>query len=359
MTKTIVLPVEPTDVLSAQSQASLHQAASILRDGGTVAFPTETVYGLGANAWDAVAVQRIFEAKQRPAWDPLIVHIDEGIALEEIAAVVSQVNRTLIEAFWPGPLTLLLPKRNTIPDIVTAGRPTVGVRMPAHPVARALIGLARVPLAAPSANSFGRTSPTTAQHVLEDLDGRIDAVLDGGATNLGLESTVIDANAEPAVIYRHGMISIEQIRRYLPDVVAFADSAAARLIADRPQSALPSPGVGLRHYAPKAQLILVPMEQWESVLRQACGDGGQTGVLLPDEFPAPMNSGITIFRWGKWEDPDELAQRLFAGLRYLDTLSVKRILCPMPQQDGIGSALRDRLRKAARPVEVPDQASQS
>jgi L-threonylcarbamoyladenylate synthase len=183
-------PIKKTQRLTAIPE-DITRAAHILRSGGTVAFPTETVYGLGANALDADAIEEIFLAKERPHWDPLIVHVSDRIMLDRVGIVTPQAER-LIDAFWPGPLTLLLERTSLIPDAVTAGRPLVGVRMPAHPIALALIAAAAVPIAAPSANRFGRISPTTAVHVLEDLDHRIDAVLDGGPTRVGLESTVLD-----------------------------------------------------------------------------------------------------------------------------------------------------------------------
>src|SRR5277367_6582604 len=200
--QTLRLTVDPHDLTSETSRSSLKRAAEILRGGGTVAFPTETVYGLGANAFDAAAIAKIFAAKERPSWDPLIVHISDTEMLRQVAASVPESAAKLIDAFWPGPLTLLLRKGDAIPDAVTAGRSRVGVRMPQHPVAHALIREAGVPIAAPSANRFGRTSPTTAEHVAEDLDGRIDAILDSGETIHGLESTVIDACEDPCVVYR-------------------------------------------------------------------------------------------------------------------------------------------------------------
>src|SRR5947209_12755409 len=204
-------------------EASVARAAEILRKGGTVAFPTETVYGLGANALDAAAVAKIFEAKERPSWDPLIVHVSDRPMLERVAVIGGAQARAaeeLMKALWPGPLTLLLPRTAEIPDAVTAGRELVGVRMPAHPVARELIKLAGVPVAAPSANRFGHTSPTTAGHVLADLDGRVDAVLDGGATRVGVESTVLDVGAMR--IYRPGAVTAADIARVTgrePEVV--------------------------------------------------------------------------------------------------------------------------------------------
>src|SRR6202789_1147800 len=221
----------------------LARASEILRSGGLVAFPTETVYGLGANALAPAAVARIFAAKQRPAWDPLIVHLASAARLTEVTeidpALQPRIN-ALSEAFWPGPLTLLLPRAPRIPDSVTAGRPLVGVRIPAHPVALELLRLTRLPIAAPSANTFGHTSPTTAAHVLADLNGRIDAVLDGGATAVGVESTVLDP--QRMIVYRPGAITLDQIEAVcgIPAKLYIAPSSAA------PQESLPSPGVGIR-----------------------------------------------------------------------------------------------------------------
>lgn len=350
MSQTLILPVDPLDLSGAVSRASLGRAALILRDGGTVAFPTETVYGLGANALNADAVVKIFEAKQRPSWDPLIVHIASDEMLCLVVAEVTALERSLMAAFWPGPLTLLLPRSEQVPSLVSAGRQKIGVRMPEHPVAKALIALAGVPIAAPSANSFGRTSPTTARHVLEDLDGRIDAILDGGATSLGLESTVIDASAVPPTLYRHGMVAMEMLQQLVPGLVSFAETPATNGAA--PES-LPSPGVGLRHYAPRAKLVLVEgadRSDVEQALRDAVtgAGGGRVGVLLPENFAAIVVEGSTSWRWGRWTHPEEMARKLFAGLRALDGQGVAVIFCPLPEGGGLRAALRDRLKKAAK-----------
>jgi len=224
--KTLRLVVDPANLESSEAERALEQAAQIMRAGGLVALPTETVYGLGANALDAAAVERIFKAKERPSWDPVIVHVagaDGGAAmLEGLVRDVPEAARKLMKAFWPGPLTLLLPRTAAVPDAVTAGRPLVGVRMPAHPVALELIRRAGIPVAAPSANLFGHTSPTTAAHVLADLDGRIDAVLDAGPTEHGVESTVLDPCQIPMVIYRPGAVTSVQIRETAGRWRAFA-----------------------------------------------------------------------------------------------------------------------------------------
>ena len=320
----------------------IEQAAGILRGGGLVAFPTETVYGLGANALDEAAVAGLFAAKERPGWDPLIVHVSDRPMLERVA-MVSEEAEMLIEAFWPGPLTLLLPKKSEVPDAVTAGRALVGVRMPAHPVAMALIRHAGLPVAAPSANRFGRTSPTTAEHVLGDLDGRIDAVVDGGATTVGLESTVLDVGGR--VVYRPGAVTVAMISEVLgAEVRLFVGK-----VSGTPES-LPSPGVGMRHYAPRARLLLVEGASEAEIARKLVNvvDGleGRVGVMRPAGWAS--GAALSVFEWGAWEDGEELARRLFLGLRRLDEGDATVIVCPVPSGEGIGAALRDRLGKAAR-----------
>jgi L-threonylcarbamoyladenylate synthase len=339
--KTLRLVVDAARLDTAEA---LERGAQILRAGGLVALPTETVYGLGANALDAAAVGRIFEAKRRPAWDPVIVHVSDAAMLEGLVVEVPEAARRLMQAFWPGPLTLLLKRTAAVPDAVTAGRALVGVRMPAHPVALELIRRAGIPVAAPSANLFGHTSPTTAQHVLDDLDGRIDAVLDAGATGLGLESTVLDCCQDPMMIYRPGAVTAEQIRAIAGPVEMFRSEA----LSDTPKDSMPSPGVGVRHYAPSARLVLVEGELGDLGARMAQSaeqwDGERVGVMLPAEIAPP--AGTTVFVWGRWDAPELLARELYAGLRALDTEGCTVIICPVPQGKGMGAAIRDRLMKA-------------
>jgi L-threonylcarbamoyladenylate synthase len=351
MKLTLRLPVDPLALESTNFHASIARAAEILRAGGTVAFPTETVYGLGANAFDAAAVAGIFEAKQRPAWDPLIVHVSSLEMLNRVVADLCDNAQRLAEVFWPGPLTMLLPRGALVPDAVTAGRALVGVRMPSHPVAMALIEAAGVPVAAPSANSFGRISPTTAQHVAEDLEGRIDAILDGGETLHGLESTVIEPRADRSIIYRPGVVTAQQVRAVCTGTVEYYEPV---IEMSAPES-LPSPGVALRHYAPRARLQLVEGtgEEQQAALREAVlmaeQAGERVGVMLPESFQmALIGCAAHVYRWGRWEDKEELAQRLFAGLRQLDGDGSTLIICPLPEAGGIGRAICDRLRKAAR-----------
>lgn len=348
--KTLRLTVDTAQLNTPASIEALDRAAGILRAGGLVALPTETVYGLGANALDGEAVGRIFEAKRRPAWDPVIVHVANTAGgepiVEGLVRGVPEAARRLMDAFWPGPLTLLLPRSAAVPDAVTAGRPLVGVRMPAHPVALEVIRRAGVPVAAPSANAFGHTSPTTAEHVLHDLDGRIDAVLDAGPTEHGVESTVLDPGQSPMLIYRPGAVTAEQIRAVAGAVEFFK---VAGPLTEQPREALPSPGVGLRHYAPRARLVLVeaPFPDLADRLAEAARGwpGERVGCMLPQGVAAP--GGASVYDWGRWEMPEELAQRLYAGLRALDGQGCGVILCPLPPARGIGAALRDRLRKAA------------
>ena len=353
--KTLCFAVDSTRLDTDEAQSAIGQAAHILRSGGLVALPTETVYGLGANALDPDAVARIFEAKQRPSWDPIIVHIAGPTAhnpmLQKLVVDVPEHAQRLIEAFWPGPMTLLLARTPAVPDIVTAGRALVGVRMPAHSVAFEVIRRAGVPIAAPSANVFGHISPTTAAHVLEDLDGKIDAIIDAGPTRHGVESTVLDPTQNPMMIYRPGAITQQQINEIAGPVALYqADTA-------QPIAAQPSPGVGLRHYAPRARLILVegPLSELPVRLAQAARAYAKErlGLMLPTEladagFEPPLR-GAVEFPWGRWSMPDQLAENLYSGLRALDTEGCDVILCPVPDAPGIGEAIRDRLRKGAFP----------
>jgi L-threonylcarbamoyladenylate synthase len=347
--KTLRLVVDPAHLDTVDARQSLERAAQILRAGGLVALPTETVYGLGANALDPLAVEKIFQAKQRPAWDPVIVHISSLAMLEGLVTEIPEPARKLMHAFWPGPLTLLLPRAAAVPDAVTAGRPLVGVRMPSHPVALQLIRRAGVPVAAPSANTFGHISPTTAAHVLADLDGRIDAVLDAGPTSHGVESTVLDPCQNPMVIYRPGAVTAQQIRDTAGAVEVFQ---SAEPLTRTPQSALPSPGVGLRHYAPAARLVLVdaPLAKMGTHLAEAAqrSSGERIGIMLPHEVPCDFPAAV-LYRWGRWSAPEELAHGLYAGLRALDAQGCTVILCPLPPAEGVGAAIRDRLHKAAKP----------
>lgn len=348
--KTIHLPVA---VAPESSDPAIRQAAEIIRGGGLVAFPTETVYGLGANALDREAVLRIFAAKQRPSWDPIIVHASSVEMARSLVRQWPPAAQRLAERFWPGPLTILLPKHEIIPDACTAGREKVGIRIPRHQVALALIEAAGVPIAAPSANLFGATSPTTASHVALDLGGRIDAILDAGPTAVGVESTVMDIASDPPIIYRPGGVSREQIE----SVIGPVRMAAGEVRENAPPESLASPGLGIRHYAPRATLVLVKDEHsMESGIEQYWASGERVGLMLPEGWLVQMREslavegrrGCVVFSWGRFDDLPTLATRLYAGLRWLDEREVTVILCPIPPDEGIGLAILDRLRKAAK-----------
>ncbi|HET9742920.1 MAG TPA: L-threonylcarbamoyladenylate synthase [Terriglobales bacterium] len=344
---TLHLYFRPGDALEAHP--AIAQCAAILRGGGLVAMPTETVYGLAANALNTGAVQRIFTAKQRPAWDPLIVHVSSFEMIPAIATGIPAIARSLADSFWPGPLTLLLSRAPQLPLTVTAGRDTVAVRMPSHPVARALIAAAGVPLAAPSANLFGSVSPTTADHVLHDLAGRIDAVLDAGETTVGVESTVLDPLCTPPCLLRPGGITREQIEAAIGPI-AVHDSTTSTTAAQ------PSPGLVDRHYAPSAKMKLVEgtPEGLRAAVQEFFANSENTeylGLMAPEawiEAADLVKGGLVIFDWGQWGNWPQLAHNLFAGLRYLDKPGVAMIVCPLPAEEGMGLALRDRLMRAAR-----------
>ncbi|MDQ0285031.1 L-threonylcarbamoyladenylate synthase [Desulfofundulus luciae] len=329
------------------------RAGLILRQGGLVAFPTETVYGLGANALDALAVVRIFEAKGRPQDNPLIVHVADRETVNRLARRVPAGAGRLMDVFWPGPLTLVLPAAPVVPRQVTAGLDSVGIRMPGHPVALALIAAAGVPVAAPSANLSGRPSPTTAGHVLQDLDGRIEAILDGGPAGVGLESTVLDLTGDVPVILRPGGITREELEKVIGEVrvdpgidgVPGCGSPAGEF---RPRS----PGMKYRHYAPRAPLVLVEGEPERVVARLKELAGGyrsrglRVGVLATAETARECQEDRVVVA-GSRQDPAGIASRLFAALRRFDELGVDIILAEGIEPRGLGLAVMNRLRRAA------------
>lgn len=323
------------------------QAAAVIRRGGLVAFPTETVYGLGANALDADAVAGIFRAKERPAYDPLIVHIAVIEQLTVIVSAVPDVAWQLAEAFWPGPLTLVLRRSSLVPDRVTADGETVAVRLPAHPVARALIAAAGVPIAAPSANRFGRVSPTRAEHVLADLEGRVDLILDGGRTPVGVESTVLALWSGTPTILRPGGVSREALTALLGEV------EVAENVPDAGQP-LVSPGTTAKHYAPEAKAILYQGERLpvlramrEAALTHIAG-GERVGLLVAEEdLPYLDDLPAVCQSVGSMTSLQEVAQHLFESLRTLDDAGVSLILARDFGATGLGLAIRDRLTRAA------------
>lgn len=332
----------PTQLLPATPK-NIARAAEIIQNGGLVAFPTETVYGLGANALDADAVTRIFVAKERPSHDPLIVHLSGLDQLPAVARSAPPAAQALAAAFWPGPLTLVLPKQPAVPALVTSGLDTVAVRVPDHPVAQALLAAAGVPIAAPSANRFGHTSPTTAQHVWHDLHSRIDAILDGGPTPIGVESTVLDVSTAPPRILRPGGVTAEMLEAVIGPVVALRREAAG-------DDGLPSPGLLETHYAPRAELIFcqgpAAAEALAAELVAALAAGRRVGVLALDaEADELAQAGALVYPLGA--DLSSVARRLYAGMRWLDAQEVDVILCRDFGSDGLGLAIRDRLTRAA------------
>lgn len=352
----------------APAASVISEAIEVLRAGGLVAFPTETVYGLGAHALDAAAVARIFVAKGRPDTDPVIVHVSDLDGVSRVAREVPEVARSLAARFWPGPLTMILPKRAEVPSLVTAGLDTVGVRVPAHPVARALLEQSGLPIAAPSANRFSRPSPTRADHVLDDLDGRIDLVLDAGPTPVGVESTIVDLTVSPPLIRRPGGVPIEALRKILwfRDNDAIGGQTPYRNLRTAEESGgnLPqvAPGQLLRHYAPRAALTLYEGEP-EAVVaalgadaRRLVAEGRRVGVLAPEEdllalapvVAAGATHGRILTRaYGSRHDPARAARELFASLRELDAADLDCILASRPAAEDIGQAIRDRLMRAA------------
>jgi L-threonylcarbamoyladenylate synthase len=345
---TRVLTVSP----HAPEPGPIAEAARLIRIGRLVAFPTETVYGLGANALDDSAIRRIFSAKGRPADDPLIVHIASLDQLEGLVLEVPQLAWDLGQRLWPGPLTLVLNRDPRVPASLSAGRGTVAVRQPDHPVAAALIRSAGVPVAAPSANLFSRPSPTRAEHVLHDLEGRVDLILDGGPTPLGVESTVVDLTVSPPVVLRPGGTPAEILLGMIPALGVSAYFA-------RPGEALASPGMLLKHYAPQSPLLLFsgPREAVRSRMRETVqamlAENRRPGLILAGGELAHFAS-LPAITFDLGLDLETAARRLFAGLRALDAQGVDAILAHDFPREGLGAAVWDRLYRAAegRVIEV-------
>jgi len=313
----------------------LAEAGGILRAGGLVAFPTETVYGLGANALDAEAVRRIFVAKGRPAHNPIIVHVAEMADIARVTGSWPKLAADLAAKFWPGPLTLVVPKHADVPDLVTAGLGTVGIRMPAHPVALGLIKASGVPLAAPSANRSGELSPTTAEHVRNALTGRIDMILDAGPTQIGLESTVVDLSASPPRVLRPGQISASHIREVVGSIVGAVGSVARG-------TALASPGMLPHHYAPHTPLEC--MADSQKCVRSLVRTGKRVGWLT---FAAPDQTDEAIVIVVMPTEPSRYAATLYAQLHRLDAMQLDRIVVEQPPNAESWQAILDRLRRAA------------
>jgi L-threonylcarbamoyladenylate synthase len=343
--KTLVLKVNP----QKPEPELIEIAAEIIRKGGLVAFPTETVYGLGANALNSDAVLHLYEAKRRPLDNPPIVHVAEKTDVASLVEQVPHKAKLLIDKFWPGPLTLVLKRSLKVPKITTAGLDTVAVRMPIHPVAAALIKVSGLPIAAPSANLSGKPSPTTAEHVYEDLNGRIDAILDGGATNIGVESTVVDLSADPPMLLRPGGLPFEALKKVLPDLVLhpFVESEK-ELSAEKVRS----PGMKHKHYAPKAPVILVEghldvvVDKVKELSENSRCEGKRVGVLATDETQRSYKADV-VMSLGTRRNIATIAANLFSLLREVDAKGVDVIIVEGVPPEGLGLAIMNRLRKAS------------
>lgn len=314
--------------------ATLAEAAAILRRGGLVAFPTETVYGLGANARDANAVTTLFAAKGRPSANPLIVHVSDIAMARDLTKYWSDLADRLVQRFWPGPLTIVLPRNEKVPDIVTAGGPTVGLRMPAHPVALGLIRAAGLPVAAPSANRSGEISPTQAVHVLRSLGGRIGMILDAGPTTVGLESTVIDLTSAPPRILRPGHITRAELEALIGPV---------EIAIETTEKVQRSPGNIGRHYAPRTRAELIPQDLLETRINELTGEGCRVGCLVCGA-PSKVHSCEMLVELSC--DPVDYAAGMYAALHDLDAAGLDRILIVAPPQSEDWLAVYDRLRRA-------------
>lgn len=331
-----------TQILLSSDPATPRRAAEYIRAGALVALPTETVYGLGANGLDPRAAARIYAAKGRPSDNPLILHITGAEQIDTFCQDVPESAYRLAAHFWPGPLTMVLPARPCVPKTTTGGLDTVAVRCPNHPVTLEIIRLAGVPIAAPSANRSGKPSTTTAQHVLDDHDGHIEAVVDGGPCQVGVESTIIDLTAQPPCLLRPGGISLEELRQVLGEITI--DPAVTGQIAG--DAVVKAPGMKYRHYAPQAPVLIVdgPAPDAADYIKARFQPGDRV-LCFQEELP--LYDGCAPLAYGKAGDDATLSAGLFSALRILDTPQVRRIFARCPQGGGLAYAVRNRLRKAA------------
>ncbi|HEY3315903.1 MAG TPA: L-threonylcarbamoyladenylate synthase [Bacillota bacterium] len=351
---TRLVRIHPGDLDTEAGRRAISEAAAVIRAGGLVAFPTETVYGLGANGLDEDAVARIFVAKGRPQDNPLILHVAEPAAVRPLLAEVPRQAERLMARFWPGPLTLVLPRSPLVPDVVTGGLETVAVRLPDHPVARALISAAGVPIAAPSANLSGRPSPTAVEHVQTDLGGRVEMIIDGGPTDVGVESTVLDVTAEPPFILRPGGVTKEQLLAFLGEVGG--PESPGSTSAGRPRA----PGMKYTHYSPRAPLTLflgpsdLVVPTIVDRVAEERANGRRVGVLTVDEHSAALaeasGTGVVMASLGSQLDGVAAAENLFRRLRSFDAEGVDVILAEGVDEGGLGLAVMNRLRKAAERI---------
>ncbi len=331
-----------TLLLNAENSGATETVAEILKNGGLAAIPTETVYGLAANAFDPVACANIFKAKGRPGDNPLIVHICNMDMLKDVVEEVPEKAKILAEKFWPGPLTMIMKKSDKIPMVTSANLPTVAVRFPAHPVAQRIIAEAELPLAAPSANLSGSPSPTTFEHCVHDLLGRVDAIIDGGPCAVGVESTIISFAEETPMLLRPGYVTLEQLRGAIGEVGL--SKAVLEKLGDGEK--VLSPGMKYKHYAPKAKVSLVKgsREQYVKYVNEHADEHGVFALCFDEEAPVLKTS--TVCYGSEYSDAEQ-AERLFDALRELDELGALRVYAHSPRTTGVGMAVYNRLVRAA------------
>jgi L-threonylcarbamoyladenylate synthase len=334
------MQTEIVKITEENKKEVLEKAATIIKNSGLVVFPTETVYGLGANVFDEGAVKKIFLAKGRPSDNPIIVHVGRKDQLEELTDNVSENQKKLIDTFWPGPLTIIFDKKNTISNIVSGGLPTVAVRMPSNPIAQEFIKLATVPIAAPSANISGRPSGTTGKDIYDDLFGKIEMIIDAGFSDIGVESTVVKINNDSILILRPGAITKEMLEKVLfPLPVIFTKDK---------NDLQSSPGTNYRHYAPKAKLEIVSKEKIEEKARISKDRGLIVGIMATKQNENYFKKyKMNIFSLGDENNLEEISQKLYSALRFFDTQNVDVILCQNFPKKGLGVAIMDRLERAS------------
>ncbi len=350
--KTIVRKVDNKDIDKLYQDEDIRLAADIIKSGGLVAFPTETVYGLGADAFMEEAAKKIYAAKGRPSDNPLIVHISEIREVDDIAECIPDIFYSLAKKYWPGPMTVVLKKRNIVPDATSGGLDTVAVRLPDNNIARALIKESGVPIAAPSANTSGRPSPTKARHVLEDMNGKIDMIIDGGTVGIGVESTIIDLTSDIPTLLRPGAVTLEMLENTCKRVDV--DPAIEHLLTGN--EAPKAPGMKYKHYAPKADMKLVRGNESDVskyLKGQIQNSDRLTAVLTVDEHKdifdtvSSEKSNIRVLSLGSSKNPESIAYNLFDILRKCDELGVEYIFSESFDERGIGKAIMNRLKKAA------------
>lgn len=343
--KTEILKIDIDNI----DEDKIKYAAKVIEQGGLVAFPTETVYGLGANALNEAAVKKIFEAKGRPSDNPLIVHVADKSSVEKLVLQIPDKAVKLMDTFWPGPMTLVMDKQSIVPKIITAGLDTVAVRVPSHPIALALIRAANLPIAAPSANVSGKPSPTHSKHVINDLNGKVDVIIDGGFSNIGVESTVVDMVVDPPMLLRPGGVTLEQLEAVIGEVRI--DPALLQKKFD--DVTVPkSPGMKYKHYAPKAKVVIVEGEiqkiafKINQLVREYESKDIKVGILATDETKHLYPENLTV-SLGSRLHPETIAANLFNAFRYYDKTDVQTIFAEAVDNSGIGLAIMNRMSKAA------------